>query len=384
MVRESIQIMNRSSVSPRSRCHWALAGVLVTTGCTTVLSPFDSVGHVRQFYSRQLSPQAAAELMVPFELDQPLSELIQRELKMSPDEERRAEQVQEYIFNRLDLVYDLSPTRNAVETFRDRRGNCLSFTNLFVGIARELRLNPFYVEVTDYSRWNYRNGLVVSQGHIVAGMRVDGKLRTYDFLPYRPKAYKEFKPIDDFVAAAHHYNNLGAEALMAGNNERALELVTIATLIAPDFTKAINNRGVCLARLGRFDEALAVYAQGLEYEPENVAILTNLVRAHQELGNLAESERLIAKIDSEEQANPFFFIYQSDLALSQGRPERALELMKSALSRDTELPEVHLGLTRVYLALGEVDKAKHHLARALKLDATNREALELAELLRDR
>lgn len=366
---------------------FVLGGVLALAfgvGCTSTLSPFDSVGHVRKHYSDHVSPTEAPRLVVPFEIGETLRQVVQQELRISPDEERRAEQVQEFIFGRLDLIYDLSPTRNAAETYRDRRGNCLSFTNLFVGIARELRLNPFYVEVTDYSRWNYRNGLVVSQGHIVAGMRVDGKLRTYDFLPYRPKSYKEFNPIDDFVAAAHYYNNLGAEALMAGDDATALELITIATQIAPDFTKAINNRGVCLARLGRFEEALATYRHGLELEPENVALLTNMVRAHQELGNLEEAERLIEKIDSEEQTNPYFFIYQADLALSQGRTDRALEMMKSALLRDTELPEVHLGLTRVYLALGEIEKAKHHLARALKLDATNREALQMAELLRDR
>lgn len=378
-------------IAPRTRRPFWLAAALLAglltglvAGCANTLSPFDSAAFVRQHYRTHVPPEDAQRLEVPFELDEPLRQRVHEELRLSLDEERRAEQVQEFIFNRLELVYDLSPTRNATQTFRDQRGNCLSFTNLFVGIARELRLNPFYVEVTDYSRWSYRNGLVVSQGHIVAGMRIDGKLRTYDFLPYRPKSYKEFKPIDDFVAAAHYFNNLGAEALMAGQNERALELVTLATQIAPDFTKAINNRGVCLARMGRLDDALAAYRQGLTFEPENVAILTNMVRVHQELGHTEEAEKLIEQIDSEEQTNPYFFIYQADLALSQNRPERALELMRSALSRDTELPEVHLGLTRVYMALGEIEKAKHHLARALKLDATNREALELAEILRDK
>ena len=57
-------------------------------------------------------------------------------------------------------------------------------------MAREQGLNPFYVEVTDYQKWNHREGMVVSQGHIVAGMYLDGELKTYDFLPYRPKAYR--------------------------------------------------------------------------------------------------------------------------------------------------------------------------------------------------
>ena len=63
--------------------------------------------------------------------------------------------------------------------------------------------------------------MVVSQGHIVAGMYLDGVLRTFDFLPYRQKAYKDFKPIDDLTAAAHYYNNLGAEALLGRRPRRA-------------------------------------------------------------------------------------------------------------------------------------------------------------------
>ena len=112
------------------------------------------------------------------------------------------------------LEYELTPTRSADRAALEGKGNCMSFVNLFVGLGRENRLNPFYVEVKDYQRWNYQDGVVVSRGHIVAGLYVDGDLRTYDFLPYAPKSYKDFKPIEDLTAMAHHYNNLGAEALM--------------------------------------------------------------------------------------------------------------------------------------------------------------------------
>jgi Tfp pilus assembly protein PilF len=55
--------------------------------------------------------------------------------------------------------------------------------------------------------------------------------------------------------------------------------------------------------------------------------------------------------------------------------------MVKALRLDTEAPEVHVGFVKVYLALGEMDKARHHLERALKLDATNQDALQLASML---
>src|SRR5687768_17547188 len=189
----------------------SLLGPLVAAllGCAVaVYEPFDSVAHLHQQYAERLGPRAA-EVEVPFELDPELQAWVDARLRPGLDDEEEVGQVLDLIFHGLQLRYKLLPTRNASETFRSREGNCISFVNLFVGVARRVRLDPFYVEVQDLQRWSHREGMVVSQGHIVAGMYVKGELRTYDFLPYRPKAYRSFKPINDLAAAAHHYNNLG-------------------------------------------------------------------------------------------------------------------------------------------------------------------------------
>lgn len=59
-------------------------------------------------------------------------------------------------------------------------------------------------------------------------------------------------------------------------------------------------------------------------------------------------------------------------------------MMTQALRRDSELPEVHIGLAKVYLAVGDLKRARHHFGRALKLEATHGEARQLAALLEDR
>jgi tetratricopeptide (TPR) repeat protein len=357
-----------------------LLPLVAALGCSTY-QPFDSAAHLRGKYAERLGPEGAAAVIVPFELDAERLAAIDERIRPALDDRRRVDQVLDYVFNRLGLRYSLQPTRTAVETFLAREGNCLSFVNLFVGVARHLRLTPFYVEVTDYQRWNHREGLLVSQGHIVAGMMLKGKMQTFDFLPYRAKAYKDFKPIDDLTAAAHYYNNLGAEALLDGDLQRARELLATATRIAPRFERAFNNLGVCLARLRDFDGALAAYRAGLAIDPENVALLTNLAGAYQRLGRSAEANEILAQIDTEQNTNPFFFVYRGEVALSQGDTEKAKEYLVEALRRDTELPEVHLGLVKLYMELGDLKRARHHLGRALQLDATNAEARKYAVLL---
>jgi tetratricopeptide (TPR) repeat protein len=356
------------------------AALLATTGCSTY-RPFDSAGQLRGEYAQHLGAEGAAGVEVPFDLSPELRAEVERHLHRTSGERRSLRQVLDFIFDRFDLHYELAPTRNASETFRTRKGTCLSFVNLFVGIAREQGLAPFYVEVTDYQKWSSRQGMVVSQGHIVAGMYLDGQLETFDFLPYRPKGYRGFKPIDDRTAAAHYFNNLGAEALLAGDNTTARRYLAVATGIAPGFDKALNNLGVLLARDDRLEEALEVYRRGLESAPDSPILLTNMVRIYQRLGRGAEADQLAARIDETNATNPFFFVYLGEVALGRGDTGKALDYMARALRQDSELPEVHLGLVKVYLALGDMEKARHHLERALQLDATNAEAQRYARLM---
>lgn len=364
--------------------HAAMVIASVALGaCTTTLAPrsFDSSTHLRQTIAERAGADTAAGVLLPFDLDAEIVAELGERLSPAGSERRRVDQIVDYIFGFLDLQYTLSPTRSAVEAYRVRQGNCLSFVNLFVGVAREQRLNPFYVEVEDYQRWNFDHGTVVSHGHIVAGLRIDGELSTFDFLPFKAKSYRDFNPIDDLKATAHFYNNLGAEALLAGDLDRAQELITVAVELAPGFDKALNNLGVVLLREGETEEAIALYRRGLEIAPTDPALLTNLARAYQELGRLGEAEAVLAQLEGVEHSNPFFFVYRGDLALAGGDTEKALDQMREAYRRGSDIPEVHLGLVRVYLAMGDRQRALHHVERALQLDATHGEARKYAAML---
>jgi Flp pilus assembly protein TadD len=356
------------------------ASLAALVGCAEYAS-FDSVEYLRAQFAKQIGTERAVQVEVPFELDAQIDDYLARRLKPSGGEIRRAADITDFVFYDLDLKYALRPTRDAVETFRAREGNCLSFVNLFVGIARANRLNAFYVEVVDAQRWSYSQGTVLSQGHIVAGMNVDGRLRTYDFLPYQSKSYRDFAPIDDVTATAHFFNNLGAEALLDGDLNGATRQIQLASEIAPEFFKALNNLGVCRLRGGDAKGAEAAYRRGLAIEPDDPALLMNLLRLYQQTGRKEAVEPLLEQLDRLRVSNPFFYLFRGQEALSNGDTARALEYMVEALRRESEIPEVHLGLAQVYLAMGDVERARHHLGRALKLDATNATARRLLTMI---
>jgi len=64
-----------------------------------------------------------------------------------------------------EVVYDES-TRTAQETFRDRRGNCLSFTNMFVAMSRHLGLDAKYQEVMIPPDWSTADQFFIFSQHI--------------------------------------------------------------------------------------------------------------------------------------------------------------------------------------------------------------------------
>jgi tetratricopeptide (TPR) repeat protein len=362
----------------------ALLGAGVLAGGCAAYVPFDAEAHLDQKLHERVPAELVGRVEYPFELGEAARAAAHERINLSFSEGRRTEAILDFVFAVLDLQYALTPTRTADQTFVAREGNCLSFVNLFVGLGREFRLNPFYVEVEDYQRWNYQDGVVISRGHIVAGMYINGQLSTFDFLPYQAKGYRDFAPIDDLAAMAHHYNNLGAEALMADDIGVAEDNLRIAVALAPDFDKARNNLGVVLLRQGKAKEAIDLYEDTIEVDPENVPILTNLARAYQQSGRTADADRVFDKLESINQTNPFFFVYRGDLALGRGDTTTALDYMRRAYQADDNLPEVHVGLARVYMALGRLAEAQHHVERALRLDATHDEARKYAALLQQR
>lgn len=360
---------------------WLIAVPLMVFAACSEAPPFDSADYLRGILAEQLPGSPAVTIEIPFELDSDLRGWAEARARVAGSERRRAQRILDLVFGELGLEYAYYPTRTASETFRQRRGNCLSFVNLFVALGRQAGLHPFYVEVVDRQGWSYRQGMVVSHGHIVAGLRIAGALETFDFLPYQPRTYHDLVALDDRQAVARFYNNLGAEALLTGDLVAAREHLDLVATLAPDFVDGMSNRGVCLARLGQLDEALLLYRRGLDLDPANLAVMSNAARLHQQLGHAREAEALLARVRETRRASPYFYLYQGERALAEDELDVALTHLKEALRLDSELPEVHLGLVKLYLALGELERARHHLRRALSLDPTHPEADPYRRLL---
>ncbi|WP_295960316.1 transglutaminase domain-containing protein, partial [uncultured Xanthomonas sp.] len=88
-----------------------------------------------------------------------LHALLQQRIDRGADAEHRLQQLVALAFdaNGLDLQYDPKATHSVAESYATRHVNCLSFTLLFVAMARDVGLQAQVQEVRRVLSW-YEDG----------------------------------------------------------------------------------------------------------------------------------------------------------------------------------------------------------------------------------
>lgn len=271
-------------------------------------------------------------------------------------------------------------TFTAAEAFHRRQGNCLSFTNLFVAMARSLGV-PVTTALVMRSQGSEQEGdLIVVNTHVVAVLSYAGGTATYDFDLSRPRQPTALKVLDDMWITALYLNNRGADELRASHPEAARELFENAVRLAPEFAPAWGNVGVARRRAGDINGALDAYAQALLLDPGNPTILTNLAALHRSLGREREAQRALAAARLSE-ASPHVLLVRGDIEMAKGKVREAISLYRTARRRGPELVEPWIALARAEIARERPATAAHHLRKALEIEPDNAIALALSRAI---
>lgn len=279
----------------------------------------------------------------------------------------------------LDIQYGNSRTKTAAETFEDRSGNCLSFTFLFVAMARHLGLEAYFMEVDQVLSWDRRNEIVVSNRHMFAEVELDNGKVQVDFLPEPEKRYHAVRRISDARALAHYYNNLGAERLTHDEPHTALAYFRKALDTDSRLSQAMVNQGFAYRRLQRFDEAESSYLQALETEGSHPVAASNLASLYLTQGRRDEAAPYVRRAEGYQQRNPFHHYRLGLQRVASGDHVKAIEHLKNAIRRDPKAPDFHITLSESYVALGDRDKAIESLRKAIRLTEDRERKAELRQ-----
>jgi Flp pilus assembly protein TadD len=334
----------------------------------------------RTLRSRGLDP---ATVVIPHEITDEMRAWVHREVPDSTPADQRLPRLLAAIVDPggLQVRYEARHTATAKEVFQSRRANCLAFTSLFVGLAREIGVPVSYLDVDDIEKFEKEGDLVVVSGHVSAGYNSGSELKILDFSAAPTVQYRKVHVISDLTAVALFYSNLGAEALRGGKTEEALGWLRKGVAIDPDLGRAWVNYGVALRRAGDTAGAEAAYRKALEVEPTAISAYQNLAALLRLRGDDAEAGDLLALSDRLGTRNPFIYLALGDLSLAHGRMEDARRFYRKSLHlyRDSAEPYAAMGL--LSLATGDPSDAARWLRKAVAIDQENERVRQLASRL---
>jgi Flp pilus assembly protein TadD len=274
----------------------------------------------------------------------------------------------------LNFDYDPQVTLPADEAFRQGKGNCLSFSAMFIAMARESGLRAYFQEVKIPPNWNNVEDNLLVGKHVNAVVNHQGHTFTVDVSRRKSREIEQTRRLSDSEAEAQYYNNLGADALIVGDT--ALAYAYFRKGLEKHLQSAYiwSNLGVILRRNGQSEDAKLAYRTALSLQPNQSVALTNLLFMYIQDGNLEEAAKLEARVERNQRKNPYYVQHQAELALEEKRYSDAIALARKAIRMDADEYRFYYTLAQSQYQAGHLELAQTNLAKARTL-APNERAL---------
>lgn len=284
------------------------------------------------------------------------------------------------------LTYD-DRTRTAAGTFSTRAGNCLSFTNMFIAMAREAGLDVSYQEVDVPPDWSMRGDTYVMSRHVNVKVQLRSDVEhVVDFNIDDFKSSYERTEISDERAFAHFFSNKGVEQMQDRDHETAFLYFRTALEFDREFAPAWINLAALYNRAGKSDYAEAAYHEALRLQPDELLTMSNLARLYDAAGNgeLAASYR--DRVRYHRDRNPYYRYQLARRAFLDRDYETAIEHLKFAVRKKRWEDSFYFLMGLSYLQLGDEDEAREWLQKAEQVaegDALKRNYQSKLDLLLD-
>jgi Flp pilus assembly protein TadD len=346
--------------------------VAALAGCASVAAPPRAAGVISpemllraEPLTGEFNPAPLADMPV-LALDQPMRAFLGRYVQADTAAHLKLQQLLAAIIedDAFDLQYD-EVTRTAAETDRDRSGNCLSFTNMFVAMAREVGLKASYQEVDIPPDWTRQGDSLVLSRHINVYVELGAaRDRVVDFNIEDFRASYDQQRVSDSRALAHFYNNVGVRHMQEGKTVEALRHYRKAIAQDARFAPAWSNLGALYMRNGHAAWAEAAWQHALSINPRELVAMSNMSRLLEREGRSAGAQRYRQLITRHRMQNPYYRYYLARQAFLAGDYATAISHLKYAIRRKEAEDTFHLLLGLSYLQQGDRDAARRWLGKA--------------------
>ena len=275
--------------------------VFLMNACASIPKTIYTQEEIVSQMEARVSAEMRDQIVIPFEIDDEIRQLAEEITRGMVSDRQKAQAIVRAIIGltEFSISYDTLSNKTAREVFRQGRGNCLAYSNLFVGMARHVGLEAVYVDVVSVERQRKEAEVIVNNGHVTAGIVRGPDVTVIDFTRTPETEYIGFKVIDDLEAIANYYNNQGflygyfteieGDELGFDPMKKEMEMYRLALEVLPTFGRARNNLGVGLRRRGRVQEAIEQYKMAIEVDSSFADAHANLGAAYYALGRVEDA-----------------------------------------------------------------------------------------------
>lgn len=272
------------------------------------------------------------------------------------------------------LEYD-EGTRTAAETFRLQRGNCLSFSTMFVVLARGVGLTAKFQEVDIPPDWSMGENVFILNRHVNVSVSLGAAgVHVVDFNIGDFKSTYEIETVSDRRAIAHFYNNLGVERMRAHQTVDAVEYFRLAINEGDGaFSPAWTNLGSLYRRAGLLGHAEAAFLEALKADKRDEVAMSNLVALYTKMGDEGKAEAYRKKVREHRMRNPFYRYRLAREAFFARDYDTAIDHLKFATRKERSEHEFYFLLGLSYLMKGNDREARQWMVKAEKLAESGEE-----------
>ncbi len=362
-------VVLRGLISPRASTPLLLVGLalLVASSACSVREQIAYSPHeLRAKVATDLPVRTAGALVVPYEVSPALVGRALRYTDGPATRHSKASLLTRAISNhqQFGLRWERVTTTVARDAVANGYGNCLSLTSVFVGLARGIGLEAYYVDASDrVNTLERENELLIRTGHIIATVKTERGWSMVDFTG-EVANYRTFRVISDVEAVAHFYNNRGFELLITSQAkddeipwDEAIDDFKMATHVQPDFARAHNNLGVAFARTGDVEAARSEYLAAIQADSSFSEPRHNLGNLHLRTGDYVGAIRWYGVAIKLEAKNPYLHFHLGLAQYQSGDVEASIESFQRAIALKHDYIEPRNVLAQAYRQQGRHEEA---------------------------
>jgi tetratricopeptide (TPR) repeat protein len=263
------------------------------------------------------------------------------------------------------IVYNAYVTEVPAVTFQQRRANCLSFTLLYVALARSAGINAYVNEVQIPPTWDLRrkkdmvflrhvnvkvpifmpNMVMVKRDEVIIDLEMNRYQSNYDQ-----------HEISDIEAEAQFHSNRAMEYLEQENLTASFLSLRRSIQLNDRQSYVWSNLGALYGRKKLWREAEVAYLHALELNPEDLTVRNNLAYLYNQTGEKEKAQKYYRLAQRHRESNPFFQYGVALSAYEQSEYDTALEYVLRAIAREKGDVRFYRLAADIYEKLGRANK----------------------------